>query len=501
MRRRRLLPHAAAAAVLTAALALAGTAGNAASAAPGTTAEPPAAEPPALAREGRWLVDPQGRVVLVHGLNLVWKHDPYAPPATPAGFTERDAAWLHRHGFNGARLGTLWAGVTPEEPGVADPAYFRSWQRVMDLLADRGIWMQLDFHQDMWHETYGGEGVPDWAAERPLPFAATPVVPAPFPMGYWTPEVSTVFDNFWADQGGLLGDWAEAWRLTAQHWRDQPYLMGYDLLNEPWSGNEWETCLLTGCEQTYRTELQPAFERALAEIREVDADGLVWWEPQQFAGGQPLDTFFEAVPGERNLGLSWHNYCPEVFFESQGVPGSDTEKCLEFSRGRHQHALEQGAEMGAATLMTEFGATDNVRALEIDTQVADEFLMGWTHWAYKGWKDPTTADDAQGLFTDDADLTSVKTEKVRRLVRTYPQATAGIPQRLSFDPENGRFRYTYRPRPLAAPTVIFVSPLHYQGQRRVTVEGGRVVGDPQARRIRVRATGTSPVTVTIRDLG
>ena len=30
--------------------------------------------------------------------------------------------------------------------------------------------------------------------------------------------------------------------------------------------------------------------------------------------------------------------------------------------------------------------------------------MGWTYWAYKHWDDPTTADDSQGLFTDDADL-------------------------------------------------------------------------------------------------
>ena len=52
----------------------------------------------------------------------------------------------------------------------------------------------------------------------------------------------------------------------------------------------------------------------------------------------------------------------------------------------------------------------------LDAAVADEHLMGWTHWAYKYWDDPTTADTDQGLFTDDADLTSVKREKLRRLV-------------------------------------------------------------------------------------
>ena len=151
----------------------------------------------------------------------------------------------------------------------------------------------------------------------------------------------------------------------------------------------------------------------------------MWWEPQQFAGGQPLETFFEDVPGEDNLGLSWHNYCPEVFFESQGVPGSDVEKCKEFSNERNEHALDQGRRMRATTLMSEFGATDNVRALEIDTDAADAHLMGSVHWAYKGWRDPTTADDAQGLFRDDRDRGTVKRAKLPPWCAPTPRPPRG----------------------------------------------------------------------------
>ncbi len=461
----------------------------------------PADAAPQLRREGRWLVDPQGRVVIVHGLNLVWKHAPYVPPATKAGFLARDARWLARHGFNGARVGTLWAGLTPDAPGVEDPAYGAKWQRVMDLLADQKIWMMLDAHQDQWHETYGGEGVPEWAMIRPAPYDALPPVVAPFPTGYWTPEVSTVFDNFWADQDDLLTGWADAWKIAARRWERQPYLMGYDLLNEPWMGLEWETCLADGCAQSYRDELQPAMERGLAAIRAIDPRNLVWWEPQQFAGGQKLDTFYERVPGERQLGFSWHNYCPDVFLESQGIPGGDVENCWEFSRDRNRHALDQSRTMRAAPLMSEWGATDNLRAIEIDAAVADEHLMGWTQWAYKFWNDPTTADGDQGLFRDDADLSSVKRAKLRRLVRTYAQATAGTPRTMRFDAASGDFLLRYRPDPaIHAPTRIFVSPLHYAHGYAVRVTGGRVV-DRSAREVKVRPTGNSLVTVRIVDRG
>ncbi len=456
-----------------------------------------AARVPQLRRKGRWLVDRRGRVVIVHGLNLVYKHKPYAPPATVTGFRARDARWLARHGFNGARIGTLWAGLTPHAPGRADRSYLRKWQRVMNLLAKQKIWMQLDAHQDQWHEIYGGEGAPDWAVKRPAPFNALPPVTAPFPTGYWTPEVSTVFDNFWANRDGLLDGWVAAWRVAAREWKRQPYLMGYDLINEPWMGTEWATCLVDGCKASYVNELQPALEKATRAIRRIDGRNLVWWEPQQFAGGQKLDTFFTRMAGERQLGLSWHSYCPDVFLESQGIPGGDVENCADFAAERQRHALGQARKMNAVPMMSEWGATDNVRAIEIDAAVADRHLMGWTHWAYKFWNDPTTADNAQGLFRDDRDLSTVKRQKVRRLVRTYAQATAGRPLAMRFDATTGAFRFRYRPdRRIKAPTDIFVSPLHYPRGYRVLVDNGRVVRR-EARHLHVRPTSRQPVTVRV----
>ena len=93
-------------------------------------------------------------------------------------------------------------------------------------------------HQDQWHEQYGGEGVPDWAAKRPMPYCADPVrcrcrsrratgPPRSRPSSTTSGPTRTTCST----------GWAAAWRLVAQHYRDQPYSMGYDLLNEPWAGH------------------------------------------------------------------------------------------------------------------------------------------------------------------------------------------------------------------------------------------------------------------------
>ncbi len=170
-------------------------------------------EPPTLQREGRWMVDQHGRVVLTHGVNLVWKLDPFYPPNDPSGFGAEDADWLVEHGFTSARVGTLWVGVTPEAPDHVDTAYLDAWDRVVQLLADRGIWVLFDFHQDQLYPEYQGEGVPEYAVQ---PGPSTTVLGNPmfgFPFNYFTPQVSEAFDNLWA-----AGPGSDAWEGYRTAW-------------------------------------------------------------------------------------------------------------------------------------------------------------------------------------------------------------------------------------------------------------------------------------------
>ena len=114
--------------------------GDPSTSAASTTATKPAKPSPVplndqLRRAGTWLVDRRGRVVILHGVNAVWKLAPYVPPNSVLGFSDADADWLSDHGFNAVRLGVLFAGVMPHQ-GLIDHGYLEKVDRVVKLLKD-----------------------------------------------------------------------------------------------------------------------------------------------------------------------------------------------------------------------------------------------------------------------------------------------------------------------------------------------------------------------------
>ncbi len=120
-----------------------------------------------LAHAGRWITDASGRIVILHGMNMVYKLPPYYPEAVDFNGAN-DAAFLNSIGFNAVRVGVIWKAVEPS-PGAP--------RRRLPLSAHRrstrsrrsrnhGIVSLLDFHQDLYNELFQGEGAPDWAVHH-----------------------------------------------------------------------------------------------------------------------------------------------------------------------------------------------------------------------------------------------------------------------------------------------------------------------------------------------
>lgn len=450
----------------------------------------PALRVPQLRHRGRWLVDSHGRVVFLHGVNAVYKHRPYVTPPTARGFTASDANFLAAHGINAVRLGVLFAGVMPR-PGVIDRHYLRRIGRIVKLLTARKVWVLLDFHQDAFNEKFHGEGFPDWAVhDDGLPFVDL----GSFFLNDQTPAVQRAYDHLWHDDAQLWRYYAQAWTAVARKWRHQPYLMGYDLFNEPNAGSQMATCANpAGC-PLFDARLESFYDHVRRAIRRVDRHNLVWYEPQ-FLFNAISRSNFTHVP-DREVALSWHDYACTPAFVSGGVIPGDPD-CKVNEPRVMDNAETQMRAMGAGGVMSEFGAGDDLTDLTRLTTYADQHLTGWMYWAYKNWNDPTGS-ATEGMFGNDARLASVKRAKLRVLVHPYPQAVAGIPTAMSWNADRRVLTVRYRARPRTGLTDVFVPRLTYHGRYAVRVAGGRVSSRHGQHVFVAARRGARKVAITVR---
>ena len=141
--------------------------------------------------------------------------------------------------------------------------------------------------------------------------------------------------------------------------------------------------------------------------------------------------------------------------------------------------------------MSEFGATRSSALIEGVTRAANEALVGWTYWSWKYYGDPTGS-SAEALMNDRGQLEPT----ARALSQTYPEALAGSPLLINFDPATGAFLLHYTADPtITAPTLIYVPRRYYYPKGYCArTSAGSVVSAPGAS---VVAVDNPPVGGTV----
>ena len=449
-----------------------------------------------LSHTSRWITDADGRVTVLHGLNMVYKRPPYAPDAI--GFGDDDAAFLASEGYNTVRVGLIYKAIEPQ-PGQYDEAYLQRIENTVNTLGRHGIVSLLDFHQDMYNERFGGEGFPDWAVHDD---GLVDDPGAGFPGNYLTSGgLNRAFDHFWANDFGLQDHYAAAWRHVADRFKSNRYVLGYDLLNEPWPGSAYPQCAQpAGC-PLFDQQLSAFVQRVRTKIREVDPSTLVFYEPNVlFNNG--ADTQL-ANFGDKNAGMSFHDYCLTA---NEGGSGYGQE-CRQFDSMVFDNADKRSNATGDALLLTEFGATDDRGALLGPLGIADQHMMSWQEWHYCGCDDPTTtgAGDKQAIVLDHKKAPSgdnLKTTTLDVLSRPYPRLISGTPDSWSFDPDTHQFTFGYDPRQRvdgSAPfgygsrSEVVIPERQYPNGYSADVRGGAIVSRPGARVLRIAACSAADV--------
>ena len=199
-----------------------------------TPAANPATVAPQLSVRGDRIVDAEGRQVLLHGLNVISKSkaENYL-----SWHRAGDIASMHAWGMNCIRLGIIWDAIEPQ-PGQYDEAYLDGVAERIAWAAAHGIYVFLDMHQDLFSVRYS-DGAPEWATlSEGKPHNKGAVWSDSYLI---SPAVQTAFDNFWsnapaADGVGIQDHYAAAWRHVAKRFAENPTVVGYDLMNEPFEG-------------------------------------------------------------------------------------------------------------------------------------------------------------------------------------------------------------------------------------------------------------------------
>ncbi len=420
---------------------------------------------PPLRPQGRWLVDAVGRVVLLHGVNEVEKSAPFYP----AGIGADDAAFLAQRGLYAFRLGVVFEALMPE-PGQIDFEYIEHLARTVRDLAAQRIFVVLDFHQDGYGPAVHGNGMPAWSTLTD----GLPNPPEPFPIYYITnPALQRAFDNFWANRPaadgiGLQDHYAAAARALAERLRCEPYVLGFEAMNEPWPGADWRACV-AGCPDHEDQLLVPFYQRFADAVRAADDDALVFVEPFVLFNFGEAGSSLPAIGAPGN-GFAFHAY---AFTPEGNLAAID-------------HAIAAADRSGSALLATEWGATDDPAVVELTSAQFDDRLVPWIFWHYSN---RMILDKALPPSPD-----NLRTDVVEAVTRPYPLTTNGTPLALAFDPATKTLTYefaTRRPgarRPLRfLPSGIALPRAVYPHGYRVRVRGAVVTSRPGAERLELRS--------------
>eukprot|EP01101_Sappina_pedata_P006105 TRINITY_DN2952_c0_g1_i2.p1 TRINITY_DN2952_c0_g1~~TRINITY_DN2952_c0_g1_i2.p1 ORF type:complete len:493 (-),score=126.54 TRINITY_DN2952_c0_g1_i2:52-1530(-) len=406
------------------------------------------------------LVDGNGREVIFHGTNVVYKGFPYHPATTGSftfdmSFVEEDAQLLQQWGMNAIRLGMMWPGVEPVR-GQYNESYIQVMEGIVQLCAKYGISVLLDMHQDDFSQVFCGEGIPNWATvvtgqaadnrslafPMPLgkPFESTKsgslptaqeCAEDPWPSYYGTFALGSACQNLYDNVDGLADSWANFWGKVAQTFVAYENVLGYELMNEPWAGDAYLDPLLMIPGEADKKNLLPFYERAAKVIRQYDEETPIFFEGVTW---DDVVSGFDSVPGGPDYAnrsvLSFHFYQPPNL--------SPWEQLKTFS--------DKAKKLGCGWFLTECYFGDVVSE-------SDKFLQSWLFWEYKSYIPLTGSDN--GFWNSNG---TENTGFIRNASRPYVQSTSGHLVSMEFDYDTAIFELHYEPNlHISEPTQLYLS--------------------------------------------
>jgi endoglycosylceramidase len=398
-----------------------------------------------LGTRGRWIVDQQGRIVILRGVNYNGIESML--------FTEQppelaDFQKIRRWGFNAIRLPISWEFIEPSRDEY-DEDYLEHWvEPVLNFAAQEGIGVILNMHQWNWSTCFNppsgrGNGVPPWA----LPEWTRGNCPYSGDDAFGQMIQATA--EFWSD-ADAREEYMRLWEMLARRYRDHPAIIAYDIFNEPWPS--FSVAPLDFDQKI----LEPFYEELIQRIRAVDPKTLIVYEPtitQDIYG-----SYLTPMPFE-NIVYSTHIYTGGTSGGVTGYDGNPQPLLADV-----QKSVAEAQSQGVPLYVGEFGIGMKEKYqdwIRDELRFQEQYMVSGTWWSMRQ-HDNTTF----GLT--EFDTRAEKTGLLDFVSRPYPAATAGELISYSYDEQTKTFTMTFSNNESAeGETIISVPEYQYQGGIRV----------------------------------
>lgn len=255
---------------------------------------------------------------------------------------EGDFRFLQSLGVNVIRIPFNFRMFESDQaPYEYDETGFAPIDRILELCAKYRIYAILDLHA-----APGGQN-PDWHCDNP-----------PGENLFWA----------YADFRRRV---IALWRFIAEHYKDNPWVAAYDLMNEPVSIG-------------HPPEMVPAFfEELVPAVREIDPNHLMFVEGDFYATDFSL---FKPCP-DPNVAYTFHYYAFFAFNELRGEGKQDQIEAAMFKAATLQdirERLQRPVWCGETGIPLNQGDLPDYERLLGDTlEVFEKRQISWTLWCYK----------------------------------------------------------------------------------------------------------------------
>lgn len=403
---------------------------------------------------GERLVGPDGQEVLLRGVNAnaFVAYNPSHPEAVPLTASSlREMAAL---GFDVVRL-PLSLSLLEPRPGRIAKAYLDAVASTVAQARSQGLWVLMDLHQDRYNRhLFDGEadGIANWGVWP----AGMPTVPTL--LGLTNPAVQGAFTSFWLNvRVGRLRLWDiydRGLQALGRRFRDQPGVLGYDVMNEPNPG------FLLG--PSFRTRhLLPFYRQAVASLRAVDPVHIVFVEPDLESAALGYVPWPRAALPFPNVVYAPHAYLPVGLVGSaHGLPpavrGAAVREALDVLYAR---AYASARASGLPLWIGEFGVPptpEGDRQIAHQIALQNRYKVGSAFWLWqiRPGAYPWEVVAPDGALAPDAN-------RARLLASPHPTVVAGTTVSTRFRPADAHYELVYRADPGAGETTIAASSLTY----------------------------------------